>query len=71
LDGAFDPQTRAIIDFCRALSAVPPAATPDHVAALRAHGLADSEIIDLVHAAAMFGWANRLMHTLGHAAPAD
>jgi len=27
----------------------------------------DQEIIDLIHAIAIFGWANRLMHVLGHA----
>ncbi len=69
LDGAFDPWTRAIVDFARALSATPPAATSAHVAALRAHGLTEAEILDLIHAVALFGWANRLMHTLGHATP--
>ncbi|MCL6654756.1 alkylhydroperoxidase [Agrobacterium rubi] len=32
---------------------------------LREHGLDDLEILDLVHSVAIFGWANRLMHTLG------
>ena len=35
------------------------------LAALRAVGLSDLEILDLIHAVAIFGWANRLMHTLG------
>lgn len=43
---------------------------PDHVGVyqfyhLREIGLDDLEILDLVHAVAIFGWANRLMHTLG------
>lgn len=32
---------------------------------LREQGLDDLEILDLIHAVAIFGWANRLMHTLG------
>jgi alkylhydroperoxidase family enzyme len=32
-------------------------------------GLDDVEIIDLIHAISIFGWANRLMHVLGHATP--
>ncbi|KRD64040.1 peroxidase-related enzyme [Ensifer sp. Root278] len=45
-------------------------AHPDNVGAyqfyhLREIGLDDLQIIDLIHAVAIFGWANRLMHTLG------
>ncbi len=32
---------------------------------LREIGMNDLQIIDLIHAVAIFGWANRLMHTLG------
>ncbi|OHV85006.1 peroxidase-related enzyme [Rhizobium sp. LCM 4573] len=32
---------------------------------LREVGLSDLEILDLIHSIAIFGWANRLMHTLG------
>lgn len=32
---------------------------------LREVGLDDLEILDLIHSIAIFGWANRLMHTLG------
>jgi uncharacterized peroxidase-related enzyme len=32
---------------------------------LRAVGLSDGEILDFTHAVAIFGWANRLMQTLG------
>ena len=35
------------------------------VPALRAVGMGDEEIIDLLHAVAIFGWANRLMQNLG------
>jgi uncharacterized peroxidase-related enzyme len=57
----------AIYRFARRLSAVPSEATPEDVAALRAVGLDEHDIIDLIHAISIFGWANRLMHVLGHA----
>jgi len=57
---------RAIVDFAEALTATPPAADQSHVRALRDAGLDDGEIVDLIHAIAIFGWANRLMHPLGH-----
>ena len=45
-------------------------AHPDNVGVyqfyhLREVGLDDLEILDLIHSVAIFGWANRLMHTLG------
>ncbi|GBQ19357.1 hypothetical protein AA12717_0222 [Gluconacetobacter sacchari DSM 12717] len=64
------PRGQAIWSFARALSATPSAATPDHVRALRDAGLSGADIIDLIHAVAIFGWANRLMHPLGHVVPA-
>ena len=33
--------------------------------ALRAAGLDEAEILDLILSASLFGWANRLMHVLG------
>lgn len=57
----------AIYRFARRLSAAPSQATAEDIAALRANGLDNHEIIDLIHATAIFGWANRLMHVLGHA----
>lgn len=65
LDIALEPRLRAVVDFARALSQVPPAAGPRELAALRTAGLGDLEIIDLIHAVAMFANANRLMQTLG------
>jgi alkylhydroperoxidase family enzyme len=32
---------------------------------LRAAGLSEEEILDLILSTALFGWANRLMHVLG------
>ncbi|MBV9784958.1 MAG: peroxidase-related enzyme [Acidisphaera sp.] len=64
-----DARRRAIVDFAAALTQVPPAATQEHLAALRSAGLGDLEILDLIHAVAMFANANRLMQTLGEPVP--
>jgi uncharacterized peroxidase-related enzyme len=56
---------QAIVAFSAKLSACPPAATADDVKALHDAGMTDPEIFDLVLSVAVFGWANRLMHTLG------
>ncbi|MER8816172.1 peroxidase-related enzyme [Mesorhizobium sp. M0142] len=64
---ALGPRDAAIYSFARRLSAAPSEATADDIASLRAVGMNDAEIIDLVHAIAIFGWANRLMHVLGYA----
>jgi uncharacterized peroxidase-related enzyme len=60
---------RAVVGFARALTLRPGALDPADIAPLRAAGLGDEEIIDVLHAAAIFGWANRLMHNLGEPAP--
>ena len=57
----------AIYRFANRLSVTPSQARPDDIATLRSVGMSDVEIIDLIHAIAIFGWANRLMHVLGHA----
>ena len=59
------PRNRAIFDFARKLSEAPSQAAPEDMAALRAAGLNEEEILDLILSAALFGWANRLMHVLG------
>jgi len=71
LEGPFDARTQAIVDFCKALSETPSHATREQVQALRDHGMSKAEIVDLIHSAAIFGWANRLMHTLGHSVPVE
>lgn len=63
---ALPTRDRAIMDFAEALTATPPRADQSHVAALRDAGMGTEEIEDLIHAIAIFGWANRLMHPLGH-----
>ncbi|WP_299626971.1 peroxidase-related enzyme [Pelagibius sp.] len=55
----------AIYDFAVKLSKTPSEATEADMQALRDAGLNDEEILDLVLSAALFGWANRLMHLLG------
>jgi uncharacterized peroxidase-related enzyme len=61
---------RAIVDFAARLSQSPPQATDADIRALRDAGLTDAQIFDLVLSVAVFGWANRLMHTLGEPVPA-
>lgn len=57
----------AIVAAAAALTVTPIAFGPAHVERLRAAGLDDLEISDVVHGAAFFNWANRLMLTLGRA----
>ena len=64
-EAALDAKNAAIFRFAVRLSKSPSEATTDDVAALREAGLSDEEILDLVLSASLFGWANRLMHTLG------
>lgn len=61
----------AILRFAKALSAAPSQATVGHIENLQEAGLEEDEIVDLIHAVAIFGWANRLMHPLGRAEPSD
>ncbi|MFC9430936.1 peroxidase-related enzyme [Streptomyces sp. NPDC056987] len=62
-----DARAAAVACFAEALTRTPPRADARHLAALRAAGLDDAELTDLVHATALFGWANRLMLVLGDA----
>lgn len=60
-----DPRWNAIVAASVALSTTPVSFGPEHVARLRAVGLDDLQIADVVHSAAFFNWANRLMLSLG------
>lgn len=60
----------AIVAASMALTATPPVFAPAHVERLKAAGLSDDEIYDVVHGASFFNWANRLMLTLGEPTPA-
>jgi len=62
---ALEPRAQAIFDFAVKLSRTPSEAGPEDMAALREAGLDEAEVLDLVLSASLFGWANRLMHTLG------
>jgi alkylhydroperoxidase domain protein len=65
VDAEFSPRTQAIVGAAVALTRTPIEFGPDHVLALRGVGLDDGAIADLIHAAAFFNWANRLMLSLG------
>ena len=65
LDAELDEHLQAIFDFSARLSPTPPEATKADAQALADVGLSELESIDLVFSSAIFGWANRLMHTLG------
>ena len=60
----------AIVAASVALTATPVAFAAAHVVRLRAAGLDDAEIVDVINAAAFFNWANRLMLSLGEPAAA-
>ena len=59
------PRDQAILDFAVKLSRQPQALQAADLASLREVGLSNLEVLDLIHSVAIFGWANRLMHTLG------
>jgi alkylhydroperoxidase domain protein len=58
----------AIVAASVALTATPSVFGPEHVDRLRRAGLDDLAIADVIHAAAFFNWANRLMLSLGEPA---
>ena len=58
----------AIVAASVALTATPSRFGPEHVDRLRRSGLDDLAIADVIHAAAFFNWANRLMLSLGEPA---
>lgn len=64
-----DPRQRAIVDYSARMTAEPGAMDAGDLKPLRAAGLTDLEILDLIHAVAMFANANRLMQSLGRSVP--
>jgi alkylhydroperoxidase domain protein len=64
-----DARWNAIIAASVALSQTPSTFDQHHVDALRQVGLDDLAISDVVHSAAFFNWANRLMLSLGEPTP--
>lgn len=65
VDAEIDPRLKAILSFAVKLSKCPPEADAADMAALVEAGLEEDEILDLILSTSLFGWANRLMHTLG------
>jgi alkylhydroperoxidase domain protein len=63
-----DERWNAIVAAAVALSATPIAFGPEHVTRLRAAGLDDAAIVDVIQASSFFNWANRLMLSLGEPA---
>ncbi|MCC2593583.1 alkylhydroperoxidase domain protein [Tessaracoccus sp. OS52] len=55
----------ALIDATVALTATPPRFGAEEAARLRAAGLAELELLDVIQAGSFFNWANRLMLSLG------
>ena len=60
-----DEAWNAVRDAVVALTATPVRFGPEHVAALRASGLDDVAVLDVINSGAFFNWANRLMLSLG------
>ena len=60
-----DETWNAVVAASVALADTPLDFGPDHIARLRAAGLGDAEIVDVIGGAAFFNWANRLMLSLG------
>lgn len=58
---------RAIVQASAVLTRTPGDFGAQHLAALRTAGLSELELLDTVHAVALFAWANRLMLNLGEA----
>jgi alkylhydroperoxidase domain protein len=64
-----DPQWRAVVDASVALTTTPGEFSAANVRELREAGLDDLAIVDAIHGAAFFNWANRLMLSLGEPTP--
>lgn len=57
----------AIIDLAIALTEQPGSLNPQYIENLKTAGFDELEILDLIQAISIFGWANRLMLNLGEA----
>ena len=68
-DADLDERQSAILKFAANLSKSPSEATREDLDALVAAGMDKAEILDLILSSSLFGWANRLMHTLGEPMP--
>ena len=59
------PREQAIVRFSMRLAEKPDEVSAEDIRALREVGLAEQEILDLIHSVALFAWANRLKLNLG------
>jgi uncharacterized peroxidase-related enzyme len=64
-EAELEARQAAILNFAIRLSRAPSEARPEDMRRLLDAGLSEDEILDLILSASLFGWANRLMHTLG------
>jgi uncharacterized peroxidase-related enzyme len=64
-DATLEARQQALFNFAVKLSTTPVEAGAEEAQALADAGMNELEQLDLVLSAAIFGWANRLMHTLG------
>lgn len=64
-EAQLDDYSQGIFDASVALARTPPAMTEDQVRNLQDFGFDTLQVVDLVLAASIFSWANRLMHILG------
>lgn len=65
VDADLGERWNAVVAASVALTDTPSAFGPDEIAHLRAAGLEDLEVSDVIHGAAFFNWANRLMLSIG------
>jgi alkylhydroperoxidase domain protein len=69
VDADLGERWNAIVAAAAALGSTPVTFGPQHVERLRQAGLDDLAVADVIHAAAFFNWANRLMLSLGEPTP--
>jgi alkylhydroperoxidase domain protein len=69
VDTDIDPRWNAITSVSVALTATPIVFGEGHIEDLRAAGLDDLDIVDVINGSAFFNWANRLMLSLGEPTP--
>jgi uncharacterized peroxidase-related enzyme len=58
------PRQRAMLDFAVKITCASEACTEEDIAALRAHGFSDADIMDIVQVAAFFNYSNRVANAL-------
>ena len=60
-----DDRQRAVVELAVRLAVEPWTVTPEHLEALRAHGLTDDDVWDVGSISAFFAMSNRLVHLAG------